>query len=211
MHSLGKYVCLIVASLALPIQSLSAETQSVQSLTGSCVALNRSTPTLAGLLLAQAELSQAARSEQGSTSRKAADAMQRPMTEQELLRIDRYLSPISQAGKTKAPADLSRSGLSSERLGVVLLDSTAILARADLRTTLDQWRRIPGFSRQTIAWGEAVLGGLTDCINSRYEEFGGQPTIQSMEALVLRLRPVLDNLIVGSDRGSVVLPKEPRR
>jgi hypothetical protein len=191
MHSAPWFVgmwCVGAGLLAPPV---------VASETGSCIVLNAS--TMAAFRLAQAEPG-------AQTKPKPALApsreLRQPMTDRELTRLIGFLATSEVDEKQPRSRPSERLTLRRERMGVLLLDSSAILARASLEEALTQLRQSPQPDKIQIEWAENALRGLDMCLQDRYAEFGGDVAFQQAQKLVLGNRKTLEQLITRTALGS---------
>jgi hypothetical protein len=149
-------------------------------------------------------------------------AVRRPMSQRELVQVLELLSvgdaaeapdPASQAGKaapgpTRRPPQ--RLPMEAERVGMVLMDATAILTRMNLEEAINQIRGAPKPDLGMIEWGEAAMKSLDGCLSRRYSEFGGNPALAQVQQMVLANRPQLEKLIMGSAINAR-MPRGPNR
>ena len=124
----------------------------------------------------------------------------RPMTEKELTCLIGILTPVEFEGKVSAGYIIKGAKkeikLSTERIGVLLQDITAVLTRVHLEETLTRLKGMPDMDKARMAWGTEMLGSLDDCGRFRYDDFGGEIAfVESME-LVMDYRVTLESLIL---------------
>lgn len=192
-------------------------------LAGACVQLDRS--IVQRLRLAQAEptaASAAANSRihlaQAAPSAAARPPippreLRRPMNDAELRLAMELLTalttPVEKQSKSLRASEARFGAMSMERLGVLVLDSSAILTRIHLQETLRDLRRNPKVDQALLAWGAEAGRALDGCLRERYAPFGGDPVYQQVATLVSKNRARLEPLIIGAALDSR-LPGEPR-
>lgn len=133
----------------------------------------------------------------------------RPMTEKELTHLIDMLTPVKLEGKMSRGYIIKGAKkeikLSTERIGVLLQDITAVLTRVHLEETLARLKGMPDMDKARMAWGTEMVEILDDCGRTRYDDFGGEIAfVESME-LVLDHRVTLESLIL---KGSLFGCKE---
>jgi hypothetical protein len=206
------WVAGLFAWLTFSSLSLGADAPAGVASTGSCITLNAT--ALATLRLAQAEPKKPADSKAAAVP---PPAVRRPMTDRELRLLITVLSAIEWDGpkdgaraagtpNTRARSPNERLPIALDRLGVLLLDSSAILARTQLEETLKDLRGLPTPDLGQIRWGESALVGLDTCLRGRYAEFGGEPAFRQVTQLVLQNRATLERLISGPNLASRAPP-----
>jgi hypothetical protein len=194
------WVAVLFAWLTFSSLSLGADMPASVVGSGSCITLNAT--ALATLRLAQA-----------TPATSPSPATRRPMTKPELRLLITVLSavewnaPEDSARSTAAPTARARSPnerlpMALDRLAVLVLDSSAILARTQLDETLRELRGLPNPDLGQIRWGEDALVGLDTCLRGRYAEFGGEPIFRQVTQLVLENRATLERLISGPNVAS---------
>ncbi len=91
-----------------------------------------------------------------------------------------------------------RKRFSIERMGVLMQDITALLARIHLEETLAALKKIPDADKGAIEWGTQVSEALDLCSRQRYEGFGGDPAFRESLDIVMDNRAVLEELLLES-------------
>lgn len=87
---------------------------------------------------------------------------------------------------------------SIERMGVLMQDITALLAKIHLEETLAALKKMPNPDKNAIAWGTQVAKAIDICGRQRYEGFGGDPAFQESLDIVQDNREILEKLILES-------------
>lgn len=124
----------------------------------------------------------------------------KPMTRQEVKLLISALKPVKLKGaKGQAIAALKKgSKLSLERVGMLMQDITAVLAKIHLQETVAALKKMPNANANTIAWGTKVAKALDMCGRMRYAEFGGDLAFQESIKIVLENRAILESLVLES-------------
>jgi len=137
-----------------------------------------------------------------------------PISERDLKRLIGALTPgkLKDAEGQKIDAFRRRSPLSAQRMGVLMQDVTAILARTHLTESLKRLTVMPDADKAAIGWGQGMVKALDFCLEGRYEPFGGGPVFQDAVTLVLNNRVILEQLVLGNiipDKVPGGIPGEP--
>jgi len=201
----------LITGLSACVISPAAGAPEIRALPAACVTLDFAALGIAPLALAQ----QSAKGVQ-------ATAVRRPMTQRELVQVLDLLSvgDGAEPADTDSPANKAapppmrrppqRLPMEAERVGMVLMDATAILTRVNLEEAINEIRAAPKPDPGMIQWGEAAMKGLDGCLGKRYSEFGGNPALAQVQQMVLANRPQLEKLIMGSAINAR-MPRDPNR
>lgn len=139
----------------------------------------------------------------------------RPMTRRELRTTLRALDPIRQKdGEWTIRAATSRVEVNYERMQVVYTDAIGLLTYLQAEDALAQLAELPGSDPQLQMHVEASFDRLGDCLQGRFEPWGGEETVVDMLDMIDEVRPRLNALIIKQleRRGGPVEPRpvEPR-
>lgn len=134
----------------------------------------------------------------------------RPMTRRELRSTIRALEPIQmRSGEWTIRAATSRDEVDYDRMKVVYTDAIGLLTFLQAEDALIRLSELPGSDPQLIEQMEGSFDLLGDCLQGRFEPWGGEETMAEMLGMVDDLRPRLESLIIKQleRRGA---PEDPR-
>ncbi len=117
----------------------------------------------------------------------------RPMRREEVRQMITALTPAAgKAGEVSIEQSLKRSGLSLQRLHVLVADATAMLASVHLEEALAQMGKLPQPDKAAIARGNAILNVIDRCGRGRYASAGGDPVYDQVRTMVLDHRAEIE-------------------
>ena len=121
----------------------------------------------------------------------------RPMTRRELRTTLGALEPIRQRdGTWTIRAATSRTEVDFERMQVVYTDAVGLLTFVQADEALVRLSELPGSDPQLEAQVTASFDRLGDCLQGRFEPWGGDETVAEMLDMIDDVRPRLESLII---------------
>lgn len=138
------------------------------------------------------------------------EARFRPMTRRELRTTLRALEPVRRSdGEWTIRAATSRTEVDYDRMRVVYTDAIGLLTYLQAEEALTLLSELPGSDPELEARVQVSFDRLGDCLEGRFEPWGGEEAVAELLDIVDSVRPRLESLIIKQlerRRG----PKAPR-
>ena len=151
---------------------------------GVCMSLQAS--TLEILHVAEAK-------QQAGSSQRASQPERLPITERELDQLLDAFEPVALAGEgDRLQSFGQRSSLPPGRMQMLLEDITAHLVLIHLEEQIEHIQDLPELPPARIEWGESILASLDECLDRRYEPYGGANARQLAHHMIVANRPALE-------------------